>query len=72
MRLTDKSYLQVEEYVALVKRGMPDFIEIKGVTFCGDSKASDLTMEHVPYHEEVLKFAQVRLSYYVCFVEGGI
>jgi tRNA wybutosine-synthesizing protein 1 len=36
---------------------MPDLIEIKGVTFCGDSKASDLTMEHVPFHEEVRAFA---------------
>jgi tRNA wybutosine-synthesizing protein 1 len=27
--------------------------EIKGVTFCGDSKASSMTMANVPFHEEV-------------------
>ncbi len=39
-------------YVALVKRGSPDFIEIKGVTFCGGSR-SELSMSNVPWHEEV-------------------
>jgi len=29
---------------------------VKGVTFCGTSAASSLTMGNVPYHEEVLKF----------------
>ncbi|KAH3891076.1 hypothetical protein DPMN_015165 [Dreissena polymorpha] len=38
--------------------GKPDFIEIKGVTYCGDSKASNLTMSNVPWHEEVVKFVQ--------------
>ena len=28
----------MDKYAALVKLGNPDFIEIKGVTFCGDSK----------------------------------
>eukprot|EP01045_Picozoa_sp_COSAG04_P008359 COSAG04_NODE_460_length_13977_cov_5.936662_11_plen_748_part_00 len=49
----------IEEYAALVARGRPTFIEIKGVTFCGDSKASDMTMSNVPYHEEVREFAQL-------------
>ena len=26
---------------------------LQGVTFCGDSKASSLTMKNVPWHEEV-------------------
>ncbi|XP_023343071.1 S-adenosyl-L-methionine-dependent tRNA 4-demethylwyosine synthase [Eurytemora carolleeae] len=49
---------EMDNYAALVKLGNPDFIEIKGVTFCGDSKASSLTMENVPWHEEVVKFVQ--------------
>lgn len=44
---------QLSKYVDLVRRGQPDFIEVKGVTYCGDSKASPLTIKHCPYHAEV-------------------
>ena len=44
---------QLGKYVELVRRGRPDFVEVKGVTFCGDSKASPLTIKHCPYHAEV-------------------
>ena len=37
---------------------MSSFIEIKGVTYCGDSKASTLTMGNVPWHEEVITFVK--------------
>lgn len=47
---------ELENYALLVKEGNPDFIEIKGVTYCGESKASTLTMQHVPWHEEVVRF----------------
>ncbi len=30
----------------------------QGVTYCGDSKASDLTMKNVPWHDEVLQFVE--------------
>ena len=51
---------EAEEYAKLVKLGEPDFIEIKGVTYCGssDKSASALTMKNVPYHEDVVKFSQ--------------
>eukprot|EP01137_Pigoraptor_chileana_P036559 Opistho-2@32385 len=49
---------ELTNYAALVSRGRPSFIEIKGVTFCGDSKASSLTMENVPWHTEVVSFVQ--------------
>jgi len=49
---------EMDNYAALVQLGTPDFIEIKGVTFCGSSKASTLTMENVPWHEEVVKFVK--------------
>lgn len=45
-------------YADLVSMGKPDFIEVKGVTFCGDSKASTLTMGNVPWHEEVRGFVK--------------
>jgi hypothetical protein len=35
---------QLDEYAALVERGQPSFIEVKGVTWCGDSPGSNLTM----------------------------
>ncbi|XP_059163197.1 S-adenosyl-L-methionine-dependent tRNA 4-demethylwyosine synthase TYW1-like [Physella acuta] len=47
---------ELENYAKLVSLGNPDFIEVKGVTYCGESKASTLTMENVPWHEEVVKF----------------
>eukprot|EP00730_Choanoeca_flexa_P016974 TRINITY_DN8112_c0_g1_i1.p1 TRINITY_DN8112_c0_g1~~TRINITY_DN8112_c0_g1_i1.p1 ORF type:complete len:750 (+),score=171.27 TRINITY_DN8112_c0_g1_i1:269-2251(+) len=49
---------EINGYADLVSIGKPDFIEVKGVTYCGSSKASSLTMNNVPYHEEVLGFVQ--------------
>lgn len=49
---------EMDAYAQLIARGQPDFIEIKGVTFCGYSGASPITMEHVPYHREVAYFSQ--------------
>ncbi|CEM14822.1 unnamed protein product [Vitrella brassicaformis CCMP3155] len=50
------------EYGRLVSLGRPDFIEIKSVTYCGTSTASHLTIKHVPYHQEVLNFADAIIS----------
>ena len=49
---------EIDNYAKLVLIGKPDFIEVKGVTYCGTSKASKLTMENVPWHEEVIFFVQ--------------
>lgn len=49
---------EIEGYAELVDLGKPDFIEIKGVTYCGESKASNLTMQNIPWHEEILSFVQ--------------
>ena len=49
---------EVENYVSLIEVGGPDLIEIKAVTYCGTSDASTLTMEHVPWHHEVVAFAK--------------
>merc|ERR1719471_1114161 len=42
---------EMENYARLVDIGKPDFIEVKGVTYCGTSKASTLTMENVPWND---------------------
>ncbi|XP_060115666.1 S-adenosyl-L-methionine-dependent tRNA 4-demethylwyosine synthase TYW1-like [Heteronotia binoei] len=60
-RLTLVKAWNVEElqaYSELVSLGKPDFIEVKGVTYCGESSASSLTMANVPWHEEVVRFVQ--------------
>ncbi|XP_064425076.1 S-adenosyl-L-methionine-dependent tRNA 4-demethylwyosine synthase TYW1 [Latimeria chalumnae] len=60
-RLTLVKAWNVEElraYADLVALGKPDFIEVKGVTYCGESSASNLTMANVPWHEEVIYFVQ--------------
>lgn len=49
---------EVEAYVQLIEEGLPDFIEIKAVTYCGKSDASSLTMQNVPWHEEVCNYAE--------------
>ncbi|XP_029805318.1 S-adenosyl-L-methionine-dependent tRNA 4-demethylwyosine synthase isoform X2 [Suricata suricatta] len=60
-RLTLVKAWNVEElqaYAELVSLGSPDFIEVKGVTYCGESSASSLTMANVPWHEEVVHFVR--------------
>ncbi|XP_004460754.1 S-adenosyl-L-methionine-dependent tRNA 4-demethylwyosine synthase TYW1 [Dasypus novemcinctus] len=49
---------ELQAYAELVGLGRPDFIEVKGVTYCGESSASSLTMANVPWHEEVVRFVQ--------------
>lgn len=49
---------ELQAYAKLVSLGSPDFIEVKGVTYCGESSASSLTMANVPWHEEVVRFVQ--------------
>ncbi len=62
--LTETSF---KNYAELIRRGTPDFIEIKGVTFAGDdvkSKDKDkMKMSNVPWHDEVVDFSQNILKY---------
>ena len=39
------------------------FTIIQGVTYCGDSKASNLTMSNIPWHEEVVGFVKQFAEY---------
>ncbi|KAF4653974.1 S-adenosyl-L-methionine-dependent tRNA 4-demethylwyosine synthase [Perkinsus olseni] len=48
------------EYAELLHLGNPHFLEIKAVTFCGKGDGSaQMTMENVPWFEEVVEFAQM-------------
>jgi tRNA wybutosine-synthesizing protein 1 len=49
---------EIENYAELIGRGLPDFIEVKGVTYSGVAKDSKLTMKNVPWHEEVCAFVR--------------
>jgi len=53
---------ELTSYAELIRRGMPSFVEIKGVTYCGTSKASTLTMANVPWHEEVVAYSRQLLE----------
>ena len=49
---------ELADYAALVSIGRPTLIEIKGVTYCGEtSAANELTMSNVPFHGEVRAFS---------------
>lgn len=49
---------EVDAYSSLFSIGNPDFVEIKGVTYCGTSATSKLTMENVPWHADVKEFSE--------------
>ena len=51
---------EVEGYADLVERGLPCFVEVKGVTYCGTSTSSGagLTMQNVPFYDEVTAFVK--------------
>ncbi|KAK3318676.1 hypothetical protein B0H66DRAFT_516997 [Apodospora peruviana] len=49
---------EAEGYADLVEKGLPCFVEVKGVTYCGTSTAGNagLTMANVPFYQEVCDF----------------
>lgn len=51
---------EAEGYAALVEKGLPCFVEVKGVTYCGTSSSAGagLTMQNVPFYEEVCSFVE--------------
>ena len=52
----------LEGYASLVKKGNPDFVEVKGYMFVGSSRQR-LSIKNMPYHEEVKKFAEDLSAY---------
>lgn len=51
---------EAEGYADLVARGLPCFVEVKGVTYCGTSSSggAGLTMQNVPFYAEVVAFVE--------------
>ena len=51
---------EAEGYADLVARGLPCFVEVKGVTYCGTSSSAGagLTMQNVPFYNEVVAFVE--------------
>jgi tRNA wybutosine-synthesizing protein 1 len=51
---------EAEGYADLVQKGLPCFVEVKGVTYCGTSSSAGagLTMQNVPFYEEVCAFVE--------------
>ncbi|CRG86571.1 tRNA wybutosine-synthesizing protein 1 [Talaromyces islandicus] len=51
---------EVKGYADLVEKGLPCFVEVKGVTYCGTSSSASvgLTMKNVPFYEEVVAFVE--------------
>lgn len=51
---------EAEGYADLVARGLPCFVEVKGVTYCGTSSSAGagLTMQNVPFYNEVIAFVE--------------
>lgn len=49
---------EIGSYADLIEKGLPCFVEIKGVTFCGTSTSSSagLTMGNVPFWPEIQQF----------------
>jgi tRNA wybutosine-synthesizing protein 1 len=48
----------VEGYAKLIALGHVSLVEVKGVTFCGKSDASNLNMSNTPWHHEVVALTQ--------------
>jgi tRNA wybutosine-synthesizing protein 1 len=49
---------EVEGYARLIALGQVSLVEVKGVTYCGKSDASNLNMSNTPWHHEVVELTQ--------------
>ncbi len=49
----------IDPYLELISRGDPEFIEVKGVTYCGTGDGvGSITMANVPWHAEVRAYCE--------------
>jgi tRNA wybutosine-synthesizing protein 1 len=49
---------EIAGYAKLIALGKVSLIEVKGVTFCGVSDASNLNMSNTPWHHEVVELVE--------------
>lgn len=59
---------EAQGYADLVARGLPCFVEVKGVTYCGTSTSAGagLTMQNVPFYDEVTAFVEALNAALIC------
>jgi tRNA wybutosine-synthesizing protein 1 len=53
---------EIGGYARLIALGHCSLVEVKGVTFCGKSDASNLNMTNTPWHHEVVEFTKKLLD----------
>ncbi|KAL9184147.1 hypothetical protein ACHAXT_002233 [Thalassiosira profunda] len=53
---------EIGGYARLIGLGHCSLVEVKGVTFCGKSDASNLNMTNTPWHHEVVEFTKLLLE----------
>lgn len=53
---------EIGGYARLLALGHCSLVEVKGVTFCGKSDASNLNMSNTPWHHEVVEFSKLLLA----------
>jgi tRNA wybutosine-synthesizing protein 1 len=51
-----------KEYISLIEKANPDFIECKGYMFVGASRQR-LSIDNMPFHEDVIKFSKNLVKY---------
>ena len=49
-------------YARLIALGHCSLVEVKGMTFCGKSDASNLNMTNTPWHHELVEFSRMLLE----------
>jgi tRNA wybutosine-synthesizing protein 1 len=49
---------EIAGYAKLIALGKVSLVEVKGVTFCGKSDASNLNMSNTPWHHEVVEIVR--------------
>ncbi len=54
--------VEPENYAELIKVGSPDFIEVKGYMFVGESRER-LNKDNMPWHEEIVEFSKKILKF---------
>jgi tRNA wybutosine-synthesizing protein 1 len=62
---------EISGYARLIALGQCSLVEVKGVTFCGKSDASNLNMTNTPWHHEVVEFSKILLREMAAIREEG-
>lgn len=53
---------EISGYARLIALGQVSLVEVKGVTFCGKSDASNLNMTNTPWHHEVVDLTRTLME----------